>query len=1137
MKRMKIKTALITILSMLLPLIPVTSYAGDDYVEIFFGGGGADVNIEDFRYVEGSPIYEERDGQSVLKLRGGSCVYIAFDVSDDAFSAFGDNSYAVTVRYFDEGNSWFVVRYEDEESAGDSNLWRETERVEMEDTKTWKEHTFYLDKCTLTTADDIFIAAYARRYGGFPPSYVLVKSVKMEKSLPQNPITLEVTSAHDGNIFRADDKKELFPIIENITEYPLNCELSYRFMTHNGNDLGGGGKIRCELEASQTKRLDAIKVPDNITRYGTYEIEASVDVSGDINGEEYIRTVAPVQYDFSIMNKLDEGESTNRLIKTNSHIGTKYGDPDIALRLIREAGLSGIRDELRWETAETAKGKFTYPEPARDWVPKADEYDLDKMWILAFGNRLYGDNVKTFPDDALFPGSEKAFLNYVDWVSKTFKGKIDYYQFWNEPDVKGFNYHRSDAAQYTKMLKKVYELVRKNDPQGEVVGFGVSRYGIDYVRDAVKLGAADYMDAASFQPYQFSGKFSGAVYKEKVQEMRDAFASVGKPDMPLYITEMGVAAYPEGGLWPNEYGAAAQNIQIWAITEAEELVDSLYAFHFINPIPATLWENASSQENRWGFINHENERVPYSARPAGIAAAAYNKIIGNAKMTDKYINTVDEDGHRTYAYKFKRESDGRDVLIYWTEYGSETFGIKLGADKAEALDMYSNSEGELYAEDGVFTLTSSYEPAYLVGDFSDFEITTPVITTTGGRLSAYYNDSIDISYCDAAKRALMAEVSADDALSVTENNGIANGVGTVRVSVGNDLTDEAGMSVKLCNADGKMVYNAKYHVINSGSAVRIGASVAPYNENVGLRKTLNLTVENTTGTVGLTGDVSVDFTELGGEKQSRRLVNLKPGQSATLSYNMPVSDAEYIMELPIEYSLESMSQTEREILRVIPNPECAYAKTPPPIDGAYRRNDWSGGSWFKADDAIGAHKYTAWEGKKDVSFMGKMMWDENNLYIVAEVTDDVFHNPYDGEDSWNGDGIQIGIANEDVVTAMSSDKGEEYTYTDITMYRAPDGKDKIYRNLSQFSDLPNYCFIDGKFNLEKSGIKWIYRAAIPWKEILGENRPVKAGDNLRMGFLINDNDGSDRNYMEFCEGIAHDKSYPGFCRLHLAEKK
>ena len=171
----------------------------------------------------------------------------------------------------------------------------------------------------------------------------------------------------------------------------------------------------------------------------------------------------------------------------------------------------------------------------------------------------------------------------------------------------------------------------------------LARMGGAILKKGTVLRQADYMDAASFHPYQFSGKFSGAVFKEKVQEMHDAFASVGKPDMPLYVTEMGIAAYPEGGLWPDEYGAAAQNIQLWTITEAEQLVDSLYAFHFINPIPATLWENAASQENRWGFINHENERVPYSARPAGIAAAAFNKLVCNAEMKNKYINTVDDE--------------------------------------------------------------------------------------------------------------------------------------------------------------------------------------------------------------------------------------------------------------------------------------------------------------------------------------------------------------------------------------------------------------------------------------------------------------------------------------------------------------
>ena len=1134
------KTAILTLFSICISLLPQSVWAADEeYAQCFFGGG-TNVNIESFAFSEGSPIYEERDGQNLLKLRGGSSVYADIDVDDALFPTSENGTYAVTVRYFDEGKGWFTVRYEDEESYAASDIWREAERAVMQNTKTWKEHTFYLDRCILNNSNaansDFMLAAYARRYGGFSPEPVFIKSVKIESCMPSAPIILDISSDNYGNIFDGDDEKELFPIVTNIMKYPLSGEISYRFMTHNGNDLGGEGKLEFNINELEKKQLEAIKIPENITRYGTYEIEVSVAVKGNINTQAYIRNIEPVGYDFSIMNKLDEGEPLNRTIKTNSHIGTKYGDPDITLKLTREAGFSGIRDELRWETAETQKGRYTYPEPARDWVPVAGENNLDRMWILDFGNLLYADNVKAFPDNSLFPGYENAFLNYVDWISNTFKGDIEYYQFWNEPDVKGFNHHRSSAEQYTKMLKKVYETVKKNDPDGEVVGFGVSRYGIDYVRDSVACGAADYMDAASFHPYQFSGKFSGAVYKEKVQEMHDAFAAVGKPDMPLYITEMGIAAYPEGGLWPNEYGSAAQNIQLWTITQAEELVDSLYAFHYVNPIPTTLWENAASQENRWGFINHENERVPYSARPAGIAAAAYNKLVGNVKLVNKYIHTVDDEGHQTYVYHLKRELDGKDVLVYWTEYGSQTFGINLGTDRAQAFDLYSNYEGDLKATNGVFTLTSSFEPAYLIGDFSDFSICDAVINTNGGRISAYYNDYIDISYKDQSGRKLRAEISADDAVTVLKNDGISNGEGVVSLLVGNDMQDEANIGVKLYDSDENMVYNAKYHVINSNAAIDTTAFLSPYNEMINTRRSLNLTIQNTTKTCSLTGDVEVDLTGIGGAKQIRKIVNLKPYQSTTLQYNMPVYNSEYIMEIPVSYELEGMPEIQTETIRIIPQIECAYAKKAPTINGKYDRTEWKDGNWFKAEDYIGTHKYATWEGKDDVSVTSKMMWDEKNLYLVAEVTDDVFFNPYDGEFSWQGDGIQIGIANEEQVKTMGSDLGEEYAYTDITMYHAPDGGNKIYRNTVQFSDLPVFCFIDGKFSFERYGSKWIYRASIPWDEILGEDHPVKEGDNLRMGLLVNDNDGDGRNYIEFCEGIAHDKAYPGFCRLRLSEK-
>ena len=550
-------------------------------------------------------------------------------------------------------------------------------------------------------------------------------TTEAETGLTEDSVILSIGSAQLGNIFRADDQKELLPAAENITSYPLDCALAYRFMTHSGEDLGGEGNMAFQLDGFETKQLGVIEVPDDITRYGTYEIEVTMTAKAVIDGETQEIAAPPVEYDFSIMNKLDEGEAPNRMIKTNSHLGIKYGSPDAALSLVRDAGFSGIRDELRWQTVEKEEGVYESPEPARDWIPAAEEYGLDRMWILDYGNKLYADQTNAFPEDELFPGYEEAFLNYVDWVSTTYKGRIDYYQFWNEPDVKQFNYYRADAKQYTKMLEKVYETVKNNDPDGKVVGLAVGRDGFHYLRKAVEAGAADYMDAASFQPYQFSGKFSGAEYKETIQKIRDVFAAAGKPDMPLLVTEMGIAAFPEGGKWPDEYTAAAQTIQLWTITVAEKQVDALYAFHYVNPKPDTLWEDAATQESRWGFVNHEKERVPYSAHPAAIAAAAFNKIVGNADMTDSYINDADDKGHQTYVYCLKRESDGRDVLVCWTEYGSETLEIRLGTDSAEAYDLYSNAEGPILAENGVFTLTTSYEPAYLVGDFQDFEVTAP----------------------------------------------------------------------------------------------------------------------------------------------------------------------------------------------------------------------------------------------------------------------------------------------------------------------------------------------------------------------------------------------------------------------------
>jgi len=75
-------------------------------------------------------------------------------------------------------------------------------------------------------------------------------------------------------------------------------------------------------------------------------------------------------------------------------------------------------------------------------------------------------------------------------------------------------------------------------------------------------------------------------------------------------------------------------------------------------------------------------------------------------------------------------------------------------------------------------------------------------------------------------------------------------------------------------------------------------------------------------------------------------------------------------------------------------------------------------------------------------------------------------------------------------------------------------------------------YIECDENIEKINGKWIYRAAIPWTSLVGTDTPNE-GDIIRMGALYNDNDGEGRQYIEFAEGIAREKTPAGFSRLIL----
>jgi hypothetical protein len=83
--------------------------------------------------------------------------------------------------------------------------------------------------------------------------------------------------------------------------------------------------------------------------------------------------------------------------------------------------------------------------------------------------------------------------------------------------------------------------------------------------------------------------------------------------------------------------------------------------------------------------------------------------------------------------------------------------------------------------------------------------------------------------------------------------------------------------------------------------------------------------------------------------------------------------------------------------------------TPPTIDG--NLDDWAL-AWSTAEGVY----IDEWEdnggtskGPNDISLTFYILWDDDNLYFAAEVTDDEQLHENTGDSIWNGDSFQIGI--------------------------------------------------------------------------------------------------------------------------------
>ncbi len=180
--------------------------------------------------------------------------------------------------------------------------------------------------------------------------------------------------------------------------------------------------------------------------------------------------------------------------------------PDTALRdlgLVQDMGFNWVKQKFAWREIEgIEKGQFDWyrTDYIVDYVEQAGlnllvRLDRQPFWSEPADN-LYQDNQP--------PGDYQDFADYCSAVATRYRGRIQAYQVWNEPNLsREWGSLPPDPAAYTELLRVCHQAIKAADPNAIVISAGLAPTGTsspdampdaDFLRGMYAAGAADYFD-------------------------------------------------------------------------------------------------------------------------------------------------------------------------------------------------------------------------------------------------------------------------------------------------------------------------------------------------------------------------------------------------------------------------------------------------------------------------------------------------------------------------------------------------------------------------------------------------------------------------------------------------------------------
>ena len=397
-----------------------------------------------------------------------------------------------------------------------------------------------------------------------------------------------------------------------------------------------------------------------------------------------------------------------------------YNSPQVTRETYPELYNLGVKwnrigqwgDWTAWAIVEREKGKYDIDPTTDQAITESLRNGVNILFTLDYGNPLYektpeladvgptwlhchpfrGDGGPTTPE------SIQGFVNYARFCARHFKGRVKYWEIWNEENSWAWYGAPPDPKAFGTLVRETAKALKEVDPENKVIVGGTAALAPTFITQAFELGGGGpYVDAVAFHPYGMPYPELGVGALDVVEGRQQSFPPEKfgyktYEEMLDFLRKKFAPYNPKLELWADEWNAIPDRedgfeFHLSELDEAKQ-VARFFTMATVTGVRGVWWSLANQNYLLdWGILRMED----LSRKPSYYTLQAVCTLLAGAKPEPAVKTTVTGDAPELMC-RALRGRGGELLVAVWSavkpedDYAGKRVTLKIEGMPAKDID-------------------------------------------------------------------------------------------------------------------------------------------------------------------------------------------------------------------------------------------------------------------------------------------------------------------------------------------------------------------------------------------------------------------------------------------------------------------